>query len=77
MHKLLRIDDAETRRLKLEHFTSRNGRRSFSYVAPRFWNKLPIALRTITDLEKFKKQLKYNIFNNIGNIMGAVKMYIT
>ena len=77
MHKLLRIDDAETRRLKLEHFTSRNGRRSFSYVAPRFWNKLPIALRTITDVEKFKKQLKYNIFNNIGNIMGAVKMYIT
>ena len=77
LHKLLHIDDAETRHLKLEHFTSRKGRRSFSYVAPRFWNKLPIALRTLTDVAKFKKQLKYNIFNNIGNIMGAVKMYIT
>ena len=77
LHTLLQIGDAETRHLKLQHFTSRNGRRTFSYVAPRFWNKLPIALRTLTDVTKFKKQLKYNIFNNIGNIMGAVKMYIT
>ena len=76
LHKILQIDNAETRHLKLEHFTTRNGRRSFSYVAPRFWNKLPLALRTLTDIVVFKKQLKFNIFNNIGNIMGAVKMYI-
>ena len=76
LHKILQIDNAETRHLKLEYFTTRNGRRSFSYVAPRFWNKLPLALRTLTDIVVFKKQLKYNIFNNIGNIMDAVKMYI-
>ena len=77
MHKVLDIDNAETRTLKLKHYTTKYGRRSFSYAAPRFWNHLPLALRTETCIETFKKQLKYNLFNNIGNIMGTINIYKT
>ena len=77
LHKVLDIDNAETRTLKLKHYTTKYGRRSFSYAAPRFWNRLPLALRTETCIETFKKQLKYNLFNNIGNIMGTINIYRT
>ena len=74
---LLRIENCQECILKLEHFTTRYGRRSFRYAAPRFWNKLPRKLRTETCVKTFKKGLKYTIFNDIGNIMNAATMYLT
>ena len=75
LNNLLEIVNVETRTLKLNHYTSKYGRRAFSYVAPRFWNRLPQCLRTETSLDVFKKKLKHIMFNNIGNIMETINMY--
>ena len=37
--------------------------RSFSYVAPRLYNRLPLTLRTIDSLDAFKRQLKAFLFS--------------
>ena len=36
--------------------------RTFSYSAPRLYNKLPLALKSIDSVETFKKNLKTHIF---------------
>ncbi len=38
------------------------GGRSFSVIAPKLWNSIPLALRTITSLSVFKSQLKTYLF---------------
>ena len=38
------------------------GDRSFSVAAPVLWNNLPLALKSITSTESFKKQLKAYLF---------------
>ena len=37
--------------------------RSFSYVAPRLYNKLPLSLKQIESMDTFKKQLKSFFFS--------------
>ena len=37
--------------------------RSFSYVAPRLYNKLPLSLKQIKSVDAFKKQLKSFFFS--------------
>ena len=37
--------------------------RSFSYVAPRFYNRLPVAIKQLESLDCFKKHLKTHLFN--------------
>ena len=39
------------------------GFRRFAYAAPYLWNKMPLPLRDITDIEKFKLDLKTYLFN--------------
>lgn len=75
LNNLLEIDNVETRTLKLNHYATKYGRRAFSYVAPRFWNRLPQDLRIENSLDVFKKKLKHIMFNNIGNIMETINMY--
>ena len=75
LNNLLEIVNVETRTLKLKYYTTKYGRRSFSYVAPRFWNRLPQDLRVENSLHTFKKKLKHIMFNNTGNIMGTIDMY--
>ncbi len=36
---------------------------SFSVTAPKLWNSLPLALRTVTSLSEFKSKLKTYLFN--------------
>ena len=38
------------------------GDRSFEVAAPTLWNALPLDMRKITSLEKFKKELKTYLF---------------
>ena len=38
------------------------GRRSFSYLAPYYWNALPVGLREATSLPSFKSKLKTYLF---------------
>ena len=37
--------------------------RSFSYVAPRMYNRLPIAIKQLESLDCFKKHLKTHLFS--------------
>ncbi len=39
------------------------GGRSFSVTAPKLWNSLPLALRTVTSFSEFKSKLKTYLFN--------------
>ncbi len=41
---------------------SYQGDRAFSAIAPRLWNELPYALRSLDDVETFKKELKTHLF---------------
>ena len=75
LNNLLEIINIESRTLKLNHYTSKYGRRAFSYVAPRFWNHLPQDLRVETSLDVFKRKLKHILFNYTGNIMETKNMY--
>ena len=40
--------------IKLKHY----GERSFSYAAPVEWNKLDVEIRSLFNLETFKKKMK-------------------
>ena len=42
--------------------------RSFSYMAPRLYNKLPISLRHVESLDAFKSQLKAVMFSRAYNV---------
>lgn len=42
--------------------------RSFSYVAPRLYNKLPVSLRHVNSLDVFKSQLKALMFSRSYNV---------
>ena len=45
--------------IKLKHY----GERSFSYAAPVEWNKLDVEIRSLSNIETFKKKMKTYIFN--------------
>ena len=45
--------------IKLKHY----GARSFSYAAPVEWNKLDVEIRSLTNLETFKKNVKTYLLN--------------
>ena len=51
--------------IKLKHYEER----SFSYTAPVEWNKLDVEIRSLTNLETFKKKVKkaglHVIFYNV------------
>ena len=36
--------------------------RSFSYVAPRLYNRLPVSLKQMNSVESFKRHLKASLF---------------
>lgn len=55
--------------------SSELGRKSFTYMAPRCWNALPIELRVITTLEHFKSRLKTYLFTNFRVYMRNVDPY--
>ena len=42
--------------------------RRFSVYAPEAWNLLPFCIRSITNVEQFKKQLKTHIFNSVRQV---------
>ena len=75
LNDILEIVDLESRLLSRKNLITKYGRRSFRYVAPHMWNRLPIELRTLNSDDLFKKKLKHILFDNIDNIMGSVDFY--
>ena len=45
-------------KLKLHFFKTKHGKRTFKYNAPRLWNALPLQIRTLDNIDKFKKVVK-------------------
>ena len=53
------------------------GRRSFTYMAPRCWNALPMDLRIITNIERFKSKLKQYLFTDFRLYLRKADPYTT
>ena len=51
------------------------GRRSFTHMAPRCWNALPLDLRILTSLELFKGKLKSYLFTDYRRFIRNVDPY--
>ena len=56
---------------------SAHGRRSFTYLAPRYWNATPRDLRIIPEIGLFKKELKFYLFDNTDDFLHRVHPYTT
>ena len=65
--------------LETRHIFPRSvaGKRSFSYLAPRCWNALPVEIRLLTELEPFKAYLKNYLFENFRSFCHKVHPYTT
>ena len=61
--------------LVLKHYQSLQARKSFSYIAPKLWNNLPCHIRLSPNLNNFKSQTKYLLFNNFDSYMKTVFKY--
>ena len=46
--------------------------RSFAYVAPRLYNRLPLSMRQLSSVEGFKKQLKTFLFEKSYDLQGCI-----
>ena len=58
----LRLKNRQTLLVLPKYNTTTYGKRAFKIGAPTEWNKLPENLRTITDFEHFKRELKTFLF---------------
>ena len=74
--KIIRYKDKDKLTLSCVQFKSKAGRRCFSYIAPRLWNEVPFNIKALTDIEKFKKQLKFVIYNDFHGFKARVFRYI-
>ena len=75
--ELLIVKDESERLLYLQYMNTASGRKSFSYSAPRFWNRLPREARLLNDTEHFKQSIKTILFVNQNNIIQSIDLYIT
>ena len=72
---LITIRDAEHFVLQNVYVQNLYGRRTFMYNAPRYWNALPIDVRSEIRLEVFKRLTKHLLFNNFGDLKRKAFMY--
>ena len=72
---LITVNNAERSLLAYTNHQTSQGRRSFSYIAPKLWNNLPDHVRLSSSLLNFKKQAKYLLFNNLENYLKSVFKY--
>ena len=74
--KIISYKDKDKLTLSCVKFKSKAGRRCFSYIGPRLWNEIPFEIKSLTDIEKFKKQLKFVIYNDFHALKSRVFKYI-
>ena len=72
---LISIRDSDNFVLNNVYLNSSYGRRSFTYTAPRFWNALPLNIRSSTSLNIFKRLTKKHLFNNFSTFKSSAFMY--
>ena len=72
---LLTVRSVNSFLFTLKYLDSDFGRRSFSYAAPRYWNALPIEIRSAPTLDTFKRLTKHLLFNNFHEYKNKVFLY--
>ena len=72
---LLEVQSINDRLLKVKYYSSAQAKRSFSFCAPRYWNKLPLNIRLAVDTSGFKSLIKFALLENTNNIMSATTGY--
>ena len=72
---LISIRDHENLLLQNVYLNSSYGRRSFKYTAPRFWNALPLHVRSSTSIDIFKRLTKHYLFNNFSVFKSTAFIY--
>lgn len=72
---LIRIRSVDLCSLENVYLESSYGRRSFTYSAPRYWNALPLNIRSANNIDIFKRLTKYHLFNNFAALKRAAFMY--
>lgn len=76
LYELLTIRSVDSFLFNLIYLDSDFGRRSFSYAAPRYWNALPIEIRSANTLDSFKRSTKHLLFNNFNEYKNKVFIYL-
>ena len=61
--------------LELKMVKTKYGRRTFTYAGPRLWNALPLQIRTIDNVNVFKRQLKTILFKDTQGLKQRAFRY--
>ena len=61
--------------LELKVVKTKYGKRTFGYAGPRLWNALPLQLRTIDNVDVFKRQLKTILFKDTQGLVQRAFRY--
>ena len=75
MKNLLRVQSGVDRSLVVKYYSSSYALKSFSFAAPRYWNKLPIMIRLTDSTATFKRLLKLALLENQNNILSSTTGY--
>ena len=76
IEKIVNFRNRDKLILSQVQFTSKSGRRSFSYIAPRLWNEVPYDIKAITGIDKFKTNLKTLLYSNFEEFKARVFKYV-
>ena len=72
---LITVYNGTNRLLAVKYYTSTYASKSFSYAAPRYWNKLPLTIRMTDCTDTFKALVKLALLENQNNIMSSTTGY--
>ena len=72
---LISVRDADAVLLNNVYYNTVYGRRSFSYIAPRYWNALPFHIRSVGSIDIFKRHTKTILFQNFETLQNKAFMY--
>ena len=73
--ELVSVNSVDACLLNVVYLDSSYGRRSFSYAAPRYWNALPLEIRSANNISSFKKLTKTFLFNHFNEYKRKVFIY--
>lgn len=75
LSSLISVRSADAFLLNYVYLNSSYGRRSYTYAAPRYWNALPINVRSANNLDTFKKLTKTLLFQNFDTFEHTAFIY--
>ena len=75
LSSLISVRHADAVLLNNVYYNSVYGRRSFAYIAPRYWNALPFHVRSASSIDIFKRLTKTILFQNFETLQNAAFRY--